>query len=769
MASAVVTPPPMRPAPAPAPVPVLTASPPLATRLPTLAIFLISVIGLFLELLLIRWVTTEIRIFAYLQNTVLVVCFLGLGMGCWDSRRRPFVLRELLVPLAILVGLLAIPTTRVALGEISTLLGGFGDLLIWGPVGVNGGMTYVAPFLGLFMTLGVMLLLWEIFVPVGRLLGRLLDDHPDTIKAYSVNVAGSLIGIWLFVLASALYLPPVAWFAIFAAGTAFFLGAGGKSRRNDGLILVGIVALSAVAMYEPDGHRARWTPYQKLAARSTNTDGAKIDQDSVWKRLRGERTGFHGQIGRTYIAVNNTGYQATVDLRPDHVAAHPEEYDPKQRGYSQYDIPPKIHGAPKSMLIVGAGSGNDAAGAVRNGVQRVVAVEIDPGIIQYGRELHPEQPYSDPRVTVVNDDARSYFATCTETFDVIAFGLLDSHTTTAMTNARLDHYVYTVESLTHAKKLLNPGGVMVLSFEAQKPYVADRMGTALTQVFGHKPVVFRVPANTYGWGGLLFVCGDSEEAVKQKIASQPQLAGLVAEWQAEHPTELPGTTKLATDDWPYIYLEEPTVPVLYFLLALVLGVLFFRGVKRLDATETLRKWGTTSWHFFFLGAAFMLLEVQNISKAAVVLGNTWTVNAVIISGILLMILLANLVVALFPRIPLKPVYALLVGSCVGLYFLDLSRFAFLPYPTKAAVVGLLTSLPMLFSGIVFIRSFAATDRKDTALGANLMGSLVGGLLQSITFLIGIKALLLIVAGLYLVAVLTRPQATATPAAEPVLA
>ena len=95
------------------------------------------------------------------------------------------------------------------------------------------------------------------------------------------------------------------------------------------------------------------------------------------------------------------------------------------------------------MLVVGAGSGNDAAGVLRNGVERVVAVEIDPGIIELGRRFHPEKPYADPRCVVVNDDARSYFATCTEKFDVIAFGLLDSHTTTAMTNARLDHYVYT--------------------------------------------------------------------------------------------------------------------------------------------------------------------------------------------------------------------------------------------------------------------------------------------------------------------------------------
>jgi hypothetical protein len=153
----------------------------------------------------------------------------------------------------------------------------------------------------------------------------------------------------------------------------------------------------------------------------------------------------------------------------------------------------------------------------------------------------------------------------------------------------------------------------------------------------------------------------------------------------------------------------------------------------------------------------MLLEVQNVSKAAVVLGNTWVVNAVIISGVLVMILLANLAAARLPRLPAGPVYALLVGSCAGLYLLDLSRFAFLPYATKVVVVGLLTSLPMLFSGVVFARSFAAADRKGSALGANLMGSLVGALLQSVTFLVGIKALLLVVAVLYLAAIITRPR------------
>ena len=119
-----------------------------------------------------------------------------------------------------------------------------------------------------------------------------------------------------------------------------------------------------------------------------------------------------------------------------------------------------------------------------------------------------------------------------------------------------------------------------------------------------------------------------------------------------------------------------------------------------------------------------------------------------------MILLANLIVARFPRLPYGLAAACLIGSCLGLYFFDLTVVATLPYAAKAIVVGGLTTLPMLFSGILFIRAFSVTERKDAALGANLIGSLVGGLLQSVTYVIGIKSLLLIVAGLYIAAVLT---------------
>lgn len=727
---------------------------------PTLALFLISAAGLYLELLLIRWISTEIRIFAYLQNTVLVVCFLGLGMGCWDSR-RPFTLRSLLIPLVVLVALIALPQTREVFASISLMFGGFSDLLVWGSFWSEGSQLIRMVTLGMALTFGLMFLLWATFIPVGRLLGRLMGDHPNTIAAYSVNVAGSLAGIWLFVLASRLGLPPVAWFAVFTVGVLPLIGAGGRSRLWDALLLTAIVVMSTAVSFQAGYHETHWTPYQKLNVRLPD---AREDSSGFWQLVTGSKSIPSDPEGRTYIAVNNHAYQSMVDLRPETVRTDPVRFPPTQAGYSQYDLPCRFHPAPKDVLLVGAGSGNDAAGALRNGAERVVAVEIDPVIIELGKRLHPEQPYADPRCVVVNDDARSYFATTPERFDVISFGLLDSHTTTSMTNARLDHYVYTLESIAHARQLLKPGGVMTLSFVVQKPFVGERIRTALQTTFGHDPLTFYVPANGYRGGHDMFVIADDPDQPQRSLTANPHLNQLVREWQqkGEWRAGTVETPRPATDDWPYLYLEQPSIPTLYLLLGALLIGLFVVGRRVIGAPSEAGAWGRSGWHFFFLGAGFMLLEVQNVSKAAVVLGNTWVVNAVVISGVMVMILLANFVAARLPRIPLGPVYALLVASCVGLYFLDLSTFAFLPYATKAAVVGLLTSLPMLFSGIVFIRSFATADRKDAALGANLVGALVGGLLQSVTFVTGIKALLLIVAALYLVAVLTRPRATTAP-------
>ena len=700
----------------------------------TWGIFLISVLGLFLETLFIRWIGTEIRIFAYLQNTILVVCFLGLGLGAFTSS-QPIEIKRSLLPLTVFLSLMAIPAARLALGHTSEMLSSLGDLVIWYNTITNDiSLRIILVVLGLVLTYGVLILIVDIFVQVGRILGRLMNINPNPIWAYSVNIFGSIFGTWSFVLLSFFYQPPFVWFLVISVLLAIFILWSNRDKKLNFALLALIVVLSWFAGQVASALEVIWSPYQKLVVQESQPH----------------------EIGEYIINVNNVGYQGILDLSDTHVSANPETFPPGLKGLSQYDIPLLLHPDPKSVLLVGAGSGNDVAGALRHNVPSITAVEIDPAIITIGRELHPENPYSSPQVRIINDDARSFFATTSEKYDVISFGLLDSHTTTSLTNARLDHYVYTKESITQAKSKLAKGGVMVLTFEARRAFIADRIERVLVEIFNQPPIVFRIPGNSYGWGGVMFVTGDMQ-TVQQQLNQNVRLTSYIKQLQASSPLQFPHTTKVITDDWPYLYLESAKIPLLYYLLIGLMILVFIRSIRKWQSNIGMAYQNRTFWHFFFLGAAFLLLEVQNISKASVVLGNTWQVNAVIISSILGMALLANWIAYQFPKLSIRPVYILLVATCLGLYFIDLARFGVLPYFTKAAIIGTLTSLPMLFSGIIFIRSFAVAKEKDNALGANLLGALVGALLQSITFIIGIKALLLVVAGFYLLSLFAAPD------------
>jgi len=705
----------------------------LAIPSKTWGILLISILGLFLETLFIRWIGTEIRIFAYLQNTVLVVCFLGLGIGMFTSS-KPIVIRQSLLPLTFLLCLMAIPLTRSALGSTSEMLSTLEDLVIWSDIGVNDPINRIVLLLaGLALTYGVLILIVDTFVPLGRILGRLMNAHQNPIWAYSVNIFGSILGTWSFVLLSFFYQPPFVWFLITVAFIGIFILWSRGDRKINFALLGVILLLSWFAGQVPNALKVLWSPYQKLVVRDSMAN----------------------EIGNYIVEVNNNSYQDIMDLSEGYVSANPKRFPPDIKGIGQYDIPLLLHPHPDSFLIVGAGTGNDVAGALRHHVAAIDAVEIDPAIIAIGQELHPEAPYSAPGVQIINDDARSFFATTPKKYDVISFGLLDSHTTTSMTNARLDHYVYTKESMVQAKSRLNEGGVLVLSFYAQRIFIVDRMQRVLEEVFNQPPLIFVVEPGPYGRGGVMFVTGDLENVQRQLEKNVP-LAEYIKREQKIYPLPLTHKTKIITDDWPYLYLESPKIPVLYYLLIGLMILIFVRSYRKWQASSNVSFVNRTFWHFFFLGSAFLLLEVQNISKASVVLGNTWQVNAVIISSILGIALFANWIAYKFPNLSITPVYILLISTAIGLYFVDLARFGFLPYPMKAVIVGTLTSLPMLFSGIIFVRSFAIASDKSNALGANLIGALVGALLQSITFIIGIKALLLVVAGFYLLSLVTAP-------------
>src|SRR5260370_3807211 len=157
---------------------------------------------------------------------------------------------------------------------------------------------------------------------------------------------------------------------------------------------------------------------------------------------------------------------------------------------------------------------------------------------------------------------------------------------------------------------------------------------------------------------------------------------------------------------------------------------------------------TIRWHFFFLGAGFLLLEAQIVSKMALLFGTTWVVNSIVISGLLVLIVAANLLVQWQPRMPVAWAYAGILASIGVSFAVPLERFFLPSLWLKALVATAVLCLPVFLAGIVFITAFGREGFRGEALGSNLLGALVGGLLESLSLWTGIRSLLVIAALLH---------------------
>jgi hypothetical protein len=273
----------------------------------------------------------------------------------------------------------------------------------------------------------------------------------------------------------------------------------------------------------------------------------------------------------------------------------------------------------------------------------------------------------------------------------------------------------------------------------------------LREAFGHDPVAYfeaGIPRKFGGGGGIALIC--ARRPLEVDRVSDPAAREFIRSRLAK----LPATTTPTTDDWPYLYLPARKIPKLHLVTTLAILAAVVLARQRLLGLR-----GGVSLHFFALGAAFLLLEVQTVSRATLLFGMTWVVNAIVISAVLVMILLSNLVAWRWPRLPQRLIVAGLAATLAALAFVPLDWFNGLTGVTKLVTASAFLTAPVFFAGLIFIRSFAACPDKSRALGSNLIGALVGGLLESLSFVTGIRALVLLVALFYVIAIALRPAKT----------
>jgi hypothetical protein len=205
-------------------------------------------------------------------------------------------------------------------------------------------------------------------------------------------------------------------------------------------------------------------------------------------------------------------------------------------------------------------------------------------------------------------------------------------------------------------------------------------------------------------------------------------------------------TVLPTDDWPFLYLPDRQVPRAYLVVVALLALASI-AVLRAGGLD-LGRFSVFHGHLFFLGAAFLLMEVYAINRLALLFGTTWLVSAVTIAVVLVLILAANATVELGVAIPVPVAYGALAACLVAGYLVG-----------PAAAVGrgvgaellyaLLLLAPVYFAGLVFSRSFSRAAASGPAIGANILGSVVGGWAEYSTMMVGIRGLALLALAFYL--------------------
>jgi hypothetical protein len=326
-----------------------------------------------------------------------------------------------------------------------------------------------------------------------------------------------------------------------------------------------------------------------------------------------------------------------------------------------------------------------------------------------------------------------------------------------MSSVRMDNYVYTRENFARVRDRLTEDGVVAVTFTVHEKWIADRIFTVLSEAFGHPPIVYQGDAN--GWGTTFINSStplvapegstriDLSTAQRELVHGGNRITWRYSETEGYLPDGfLSGDAELLTDDWPFLYMQSRSIPPNY-LFALFLTVaasiaLVWKTVPRIDVKQR------TNWNFFALGAAFAILETRGITEIALVFGSTWLTNTVVIGAILVMILFANLTVSRWQP-PIHWIYACLVLVLLANYLFPLQTLLGLDFWVQVVAAGVRVAAPMLFSGIIFARWFGKTTNPGASLGANLVGAVVGGILEYLSLVIGLRLLYLVALFFYL--------------------
>ena len=440
-----------------------------------------------------------------------------------------------------------------------------------------------------------------------------------------------------------------------------------------------------------------------------------------------------------------------------------------------------------SAVIIGSAGGYEVLCALSHGFKQIVAIEMDPVICELLKNEYADYTgriFHLPQVNLIADEGRSVLKRLRRKFDVIQ--MVNSHNADSLLSGALsisETYIYTVESFKDYWEHLQPDGLVYIVHWNGERLFATALQSLKEMGIEHPEEKFFIIQRSEGFNCFILKKGAftaRDYDILKGFAGTPEDIAYSPDMRLDNlyysmMADLDGTVRKSSVNIAPVYDNSPyfnqpnrigqfrfrnmqirgmgeavvrsaiiysnSIYLSIFVLSLLFSFLFIFLPLRRRRSDAGQK--PLIFYFFFIGLAFIMVEVIFIKIFQLFLGSPAISISIIIFSLLVSSGVGSLLTARLFRPFGKhmiPTFALFLAALLTIYgftlFFILDRLMFLGFPWRVLFAFMLISLAGFFMGAFFPEGVRRLGEKNKAMigwawGANSFATVLGSIMAVI--------------------------------------